>query len=85
MIAFFKRFLYVAVPWTAYILIYAAVAGGGRVKLIEKFVIVLLLYAAYFYGHHLRGTIKEVLHYYVNIIFLIALISIFFWKLCSNC
>lgn len=75
----FKKFLTVAVPWAVYILIYAAVAGGDRVKLIEKFVIVLLLYVGWFYGHFLRGTIKEVFRYYVHIIFVIALISIFLW------
>ena len=75
----FKRFLYVAVPWAAWILIYAAVAGGDRVKLIEKFVVVLLLYCGYFYGHFLRGTIKELFRYYVHIIFLIALVAVFLW------
>ena len=80
----FKRLLYVAVPWTVYILIYAMVAGGDRFKLIEKFVVVLLLYAAYFYGHYLRGTIKDVFRYYVNVILLIALISIFFWITAST-
>ena len=80
----FKRFLFVAVPWAVYILIYAAVAGGDRVKLIEKFVIVLLLYAGWMFGHFLREDIKEVFRYYVQIIFIIALISVFMWFTAST-
>ena len=80
----FKRFLYVAVPWTVYIGIYAVVSGGDRVKLIEKFVIVLLLFAGWFWGHFMRGTVKEVFRYYVHIIFVIALISIFMWVTAST-
>lgn len=79
-----KKFFIFAVAWTGYIGVYALVAGGDRVKLIEKFVVVLILYAAFFYGHFLQGTVKEVFLYYVRVIFVIALISIFLWLTAST-
>ena len=78
-----KRLLLFAGPWTAYILIYAAVGGGDRVKLIEKFVVVPILYTVWFYDNFLKVTVKDMLLYYERIIFVLALIFVFLWLTAS--
>lgn len=74
-----KRFLLFALGWAAYIGIYALVSRGDLVRLFAKFYVLLLLLAAFFYSHMLRGTVKQLFRHYIDIIFIIALISIFFW------
>ncbi len=74
-----KRFMIFAVAWAAYIGVYALVSGGNLKLLLSKFYILLVLFAAYFYGHHLRGSIKQLFKHYVDIMFVLALISIFMW------
>lgn len=74
-----KKLLPAMAAWTVYIGIYAAVSGGDLKRLFAKFVILLLLILAYFYGHNVRGTIRQLFKHYIDIIFVIALISVFMW------
>lgn len=74
-----KRYLLLALFWAAYIGIYALVSGGELIRLFAKFYVLLMLLCAYFYGHHVRGTIKSLFKHYIDIIFVIALISVFLW------
>lgn len=78
-----KKLLPAMAAWTVYIGIYAAVSGGDLKRLFAKFVILLLLILAYFYGHFVRGTFKSLFKHYIDIIFVIALISVFMWLTCS--
>lgn len=78
-----KRTLILAGVWCAYIGIYALAAGGDIYKLFTKFVVLMLLLIVYFYGHLLRGTARDVLRCYINVMFVIALIAVFLWLTCS--
>jgi hypothetical protein len=69
--------------WIVYIGIYAVFSPGKTVKLIEIFVIMLLLLVTYFYVYMQKYDFRELLIMYSNIIFLIACISLFFWPLGS--
>ncbi len=78
-----KKLLPVAGAWSAYIIIYALVSGGDLKRLLAKFIVLLLLLFVYFYGHMVRGTIKQLFKHYIDIVFIIALISVFMWLTCS--
>ena len=78
-----KKLLPVAVAWSAYIIIYAVVSGGDIKRLLAKFIILLVILFVYFYGHMVRGTIKQLFKHYIDVVFVIALISIFMWLTCS--
>ena len=78
-----KKLLPVAVAWSAYIIIYAVVSGGDIKRLLAKFIILLVILFVYFYGHMVRGTIKQLFKHYIDVMFVIALISIFMWLTCS--
>lgn len=78
-----KKLLPAAGLWAAYIIIYAVVSGGDLKRLLAKFIILLVLLLVYFYGHMVRGTIKQLFKHYIDIVFIIALVSIFMWLTCS--
>ncbi len=78
-----KKLLPVAGAWSAYIIIYALVSGGDLKRLLAKFIVLLLLLFVYFYGHMVRGTIKQLFKHYIDIVFIIALIAVFMWLTCS--
>ncbi|MBQ3327618.1 MAG: hypothetical protein IJG86_07630, partial [Clostridia bacterium] len=78
-----KKLLPVAGIWSAYIIIYALVSGGDLKRLLAKFIVLLLLLFVYFYGHMVRGTIKQLFKHYIDIVFIIALIAVFMWLTCS--
>lgn len=74
-----KRFAILAICWAAYIGIYALVSGGEVFRLFAKFYALLMVLCAYFYGHQVRGTSRQLFKHYIDIIFVIALISVFMW------
>ena len=78
-----KKLLPAAGIWSVYIIIYAVVSGGDLKRLLAKFIILLVILFVYFYGHMVRGTIKQLFKHYIDIVFIIALISVFMWLTCS--
>ena len=76
---FLYRFLIFAAIWTAYILIYAFVAGGSRKTLFLRFDITFLLLVAYMAMFAYDRPLSELFRMYANTITIIAAVSLVFW------
>ena len=65
--------------WAVYLAIYAIVIPYDASGLVKKFGIMFLLLVFYFYSLHITGNTERVLKYYVNVMMIIALLSLFLW------
>ena len=65
--------------WAVYLAIYAIVIPYDSSGLVKKFGIMFLLLVFYFYSLHITGNTERVLKYYVNVMMIIALLSLFLW------
>ena len=74
-----KKLLIFSVIWCTYLAVYALVEPYDTASLIKKFVIMFLLLVYYFYSQDISGNREKVLRCYTNVIFVIALISLFLW------
>lgn len=73
-----------AIIWAVYLSIYAFVIPYDNASLIKKFGIMFLLLFVYYYSQHITDNSERVLRYYVNVILVIALISLFLWVTAST-
>lgn len=65
--------------WVIYISIYGMYSLGNVKNLVQTFILVFLLLVVYFSLFQTKYNIQELLRMYSNIIFIIALMSLFFW------
>ena len=78
-----RNYIVFSFVWTAYIVMYALIAGGDAKALFSRFYVEFLLLVLYFALYKAKHDLKELLCYYVNIILVLAAISLFFWLLGS--
>lgn len=78
-----KRLCIFATVWIVYLAIYAIIAPFDTPALIKKWVIMFLLLLLYFYSQEIGGNRERILRCYCNVIFIIALISLFLWLTAS--
>lgn len=65
--------------WIVYIVLYGAYSSGNTKSLLQSFVLVFLLLVVYFVLFQNKHELNELLRIYANLIFLIAIVSLFFW------
>ncbi|WP_231952006.1 polymerase [Pediococcus claussenii] len=68
-----------SVLWILYISVYILVSPGKIFGLIQVFVVYFLLMVIYIHLYKEKNDFKQLLRMYSNIIFILAIISLFFW------
>lgn len=74
-----KRFLYFVTFWVAYIFLFIAMNPFEAGKFINNFLIFFILLVGYLLFYQAEGNLLDLLRIFSNIIFCIAVISLFFW------
>lgn len=77
---FVKRFFYFSVFWVVYIFLFIAMNPFEAGKFINNFLIFFILLVGYLLFYQAEGDLRDLLRIFANLIFAIALISLFFWS-----